>query len=127
MVSLAGSKASSGRSNTSWASSGSFSAPALPAIACVTRAQSCADFASGPTVSRLAESGIAPWRETSPQVGFSPVTPQIAAGRRIDPPVSEPRAAKVARAATIAPEPEEEPPVMCAGFQGLRTWPVWSL
>ncbi len=78
-------------------------------------------------MSREAESGIAPARETRPQVGFRPVTPQIDAGSLIEPPVSEPSAAKVARDATAAPEPEEEPPVMCAGFQGLRTWPVWSL
>ena len=25
--------------------------------------------------------------------------------------------------ATAVPEPEEEPPVMCAGFQALRQWP----
>ena len=41
-----------------------------------------------------------------------PLTPQKVAGRRIEPPVSEPRAAKLARAATEAPEPEDEPPVM---------------
>ena len=33
------------------------------------------------------------------------------AGIRIEPPVSEPRAAKVNRAATAAPDPEDEPPV----------------
>ena len=35
-----------------------------------------------------------------------------AAGPRIEPPVSEPSAAKVSRAATAAPDPDEEPPVM---------------
>ena len=41
-----------------------------------------------------------------------PVTPQADAGRRMEPPVSEPREAKVPPLATAAPEPEEEPPVM---------------
>jgi hypothetical protein len=40
------------------------------------------------------------------------VTPQNAAGPRTDPPVSEPSEPKQARAATAAPEPLEEPPVM---------------
>jgi hypothetical protein len=38
--------------------------------------------------------------------------PQAAAGRRTEPPVSEPSAPNTRRAATAAPEPLEEPPVM---------------
>ena len=63
-------------------------------------------------VSSECESGIAPCRETRPQVVLSPVTPQAAAGRRTEPPVSEPSAPKARRAATAAPEPLEEPPAM---------------
>ena len=69
------------------------------------------------------DSGIAPARLTRPTVVFKPVTPQKCAGMRIEPPVSEPSAAYVRRAATDEPEPEDEPPVICATFQGLRTGP----
>jgi hypothetical protein len=41
------------------------------------------------------------------------------AGMRIEPPVSEPKAMKQLRAATLAPEPPLEPPGMRSGFQGL--------
>jgi hypothetical protein len=54
---------------------------------------------------------------------LNPEVPQNAAGRRIEPPVSEPSAANVARAAVALPEPEDEPPVMRLGSQGLRQWP----
>jgi hypothetical protein len=47
-----------------------------------------------------------------PTVVLKPVTPQKCAGIRIEPPVSEPSAAKVSRAATAEPEPDDEPPVM---------------
>ena len=57
------------------------------------------------------DNGIAPARETRPQVTFSPVMPQKCAGMRIEPPVSEPSAAKVSRAATAEPDPDDEPPV----------------
>ena len=58
------------------------------------------------------DSGIAPARLTRPTVVFNPVTPQKCAGIRIEPPVSEPNAAKVSRAATAEPDPDDEPPVM---------------
>jgi hypothetical protein len=77
----------------------------------------------GPTVSSEKESGMAPVRGTRSKVGLMAEVPQKAAGRRMEPPVSEPRPAKLARAATEAPAPEEEPPGMRAGFQGLRQWP----
>jgi hypothetical protein len=78
---------------------------------------------SGPTVSSEKESGIAPARETRPYVGLIAEVPQKAAGRRMEPPVSEPRPAKLARAATEAPAPDDEPPGMRSTFQGLRQWP----
>jgi len=55
---------------------------------------------------------MAPARLIRPQVVFNPVTPQKCAGIRIEPPVSEPNAAKVSLAATAEPDPDDEPPVM---------------
>ena len=75
------------------------------------RAQSRAVRASGPTLSAEKDSGITPARLTRVCVGFSPVTPHADAGQRMEPPVSDPRAAKVNRAATAAPDPLDEPPV----------------
>ena len=68
--------------------------------------------AKGPRVSSEGDNGMAPNRLTRPQVVFKPVTPLQQAGNRIEPPVSEPMAPKVNRAATAAPEPLDEPPVM---------------
>ena len=82
---------------------------------------------SGPTLSAEKESGITPKRDTRVCVAFSPVTPQMVAGRRMEPPVSLPSAAAKKRAATPAPEPEEEPPVQYAGFHGLWQWPKCAL
>ena len=42
------------------------------------------------------------------------------AGERIEPPVSEPSVIGARPAAAAAPEPDDEPPVKCAVFQGLR-------
>src|SRR5690606_15747164 len=89
----------------------------------VTSPQSSAVRASGPTVSSVKESGMALARLTRPELVLRPVTPQKCAGVRIEPPVSEPSAAGVRRAATAAPEPEDEPPVMCLGFHGLPAGP----
>ena len=63
---------------------------------------------------------MTPLRLTSPKVGMRPTTPQSEAGPRIEPPVSEPSAIGTMPAATAAPEPEEEPPVKCVRFHGLR-------
>src|SRR5215470_17774260 len=46
--------------------------------------------------------------------------PHSPAGPRIEPPVSEPRLAGTNPAATAAPDPDDEPPVKCAVFHGLR-------
>ena len=46
--------------------------------------------------------------------------PHRPAGPRIEPPVSDPRLAGTRPAAIAAPEPDDEPPVKCAVFQGLR-------
>jgi len=52
-----------------------------------------------------------------------PTTPQNAAGWRTEPPVSVPRAAGTAPAATSAAEPPEEPPGTRARSRGWSTRP----
>ncbi len=42
---------------------------------------------------------------------------------RIEPPISEPMASNEVPAASVAPEPPEEPPVVNFGFHGLRVTP----
>jgi len=65
-----------------------------------------------------------------PSVTLSPTTPFHAAGRRTDPPVSEPIAKGTSPAATATPEPLEDPPGVRWTFksQGLtgvpRCWLV---
>src|ERR1700710_2850863 len=94
-----------------------------PAIRPSSSAQSSTVRASGPTVSSDCDSGIAPARLIRPTVVLRPVTPQKCAGIRIEPPVSEPSAANVRRAATAAPDPEDEPPVTRSKAHGLYTGP----
>src|ERR671933_1993302 len=60
-----------------------------------------------------------PWL-TRPRVGLSPTRPHSLAGMRIEPPPSLACASGTSPAATAAAEPPEDPPVECAGFQGLR-------
>src|SRR3954470_18962908 len=99
------------------------SSESAPAIRPSSSAQSSTVRASGPTVSSDCDSGIAPARLTRPTVVFNPVTPQKGAGIRIEPPVSEPSAANVNRAATAEPEPDDDPPVTQSKLQGLHTAP----
>src|SRR6202000_1110343 len=103
------------------------SSGSAPAIRPSSSAQSSADCAKGPTVSSDCDSGIAPARLTRATVVFRPATPQKCAGIRTEPPVSEPSAAEVSRAATADPEPDDEPPVICSTFQGLCTAPKCAL
>ena len=56
-------------------------------------------------------------------MGFTPTTPQSAAGWRIDPPVSEPSPSGAYPAATAAAEPPLEPPGTRDGSCGLRVGP----
>jgi len=58
-----------------------------------------------------------------PRVGFSPTRPLQLAGMRIDPPPSLACATGTMPLATAAPDPPDEPPVECAGFQGLQAGP----
>ncbi len=78
--------------------------------------------ANGPTQSSVVTAGATPSRETRPNVGFSPITPQQAAGPRIEPPVSVPSAASASPSPTAAAEPLDEPPgmrVRACGFSGV--------
>ncbi len=56
-------------------------------------------------------------------MGFTPTTPQKAAGCLTEPPVSEPSAIRTAPAATAAADPPEEPPGTRDGSTGLRVAP----
>src|SRR5262245_50885088 len=67
-------------------------------------------FVTTPIWSSPDANATRPQRETRPYVGFTPTTPQSAAGCRTEPPVSDPRAAGTMRAATAAAEPPDEPP-----------------
>src|SRR5207244_637228 len=73
--------------------------------------------------SREDANAIIPERETSPYVGFMPTIPHRAAGWRIEPPVSVPRAHGARPAATAAALPPEEPPGTRSRSQGLSTGP----
>ena len=64
-----------------------------------------------------------PYLETLPYVGLSPVSPQKAAGCRIDPPVSVPVAIGAKPAATAAADPPEDPPGTRSKFQGFKVGP----
>src|SRR5436305_6909646 len=64
-----------------------------------------------------------PYRDTRPYVGFTPTTPHSAAGWRIEPPVSDPKAAGTNPAATAAALPPLDPPGTRDGSCGLRVGP----
>ena len=76
-----------------------------------------------PTVSNDGASGTMPARETRPIVVFKPITPQNAAGIRIEPPVSVPIASGTSPAATAAADPPLDPPGTRSRFHGLRVDP----
>src|SRR6185312_951139 len=66
----------------------------------------------------------APSRLTRPNVGFSPATPQSAAGRRTEPPASVPMEASTAPEPTVAPDPPLDPLAVRVGSTGLLLRPV---
>ena len=84
-----------------------------------TRISVAASRARKPSTSSDGASAIAPSIGTRPASASRPVTPQQWAGMRNDPAVSEPMAKSTSPAATATPEPEEEPPQMRGGSQGL--------
>ena len=61
--------------------------------------------------------------EIRPRAGFSPTSPQQAAGMRIEPPPSLPWATGTMPAATAAAAPPEEPPGVRCRSHGLRVGP----
>src|ERR1700728_2664263 len=61
-----------------------------------------------------------------PRVGFNPISPQAAAGNRIDPPPSLPCATGTINAATAAQEPPLDPAGVRVTSQGLRVGPQAS-
>ena len=65
-----------------------------------------------------------PNRLTRPNVGRSPVTPQLFAGDNIEPQVSDPIAKGTSPAPTAEPEPLEEPPDHASIFHGFLHGPV---
>src|SRR6266550_2909463 len=67
-----------------------------------------------------------PYRLTRPYVGFTPTTPQNAAGCLTDPPVSDPSARGVTPAAIAAADPPEDPPGTQRTSCGFRVGP-WAL
>ena len=67
--------------------------------------------------------GSSPNRLTSPCVGFSPTTPQYDAGFLMDARASVPMDRNAWPAATAAPDPPLDPPVMWSVFHGLCVAP----
>src|SRR5215469_3425702 len=90
-----------------------------PAMTCSASAASSTVRPHTPIWSSDDANATNPNRLTRPYVGFTPTTPQNAAGWRTEPPVSEPSAIGTTPAATAAAEPPEEPPgtrVQSMGF-----------
>ena len=110
-------------SQSNGASKTVLSRPSGPRIASNTSAQSSAERHSGPILSMVQLSAIAPWRLTRPNVGRRPVTPLRVAGEMIEPRVSVPSAKPTSPAAVAAPEPADDPLAPCSGFQGFRVRP----
>jgi len=77
----------------------------------------------GPILSMDQLRAMAPARETRPNVGRSPVTPQRVHGETMEPHVSVPMAKPTRPAAVAEAEPADEPLEPSFRFQGLRVWP----
>src|SRR5664279_5166946 len=94
-----------------------------PAIAFNMMALSSTVHVKGPQTSAVWESGRMPLRPTRPDVGFRPVSEQKLDGPRIEPPVSVPSEPSTSPVAIAGPQPELEPPGVCAKFQGFLAAP----
>src|SRR5260370_29147167 len=92
-------------------------------MAAKMRAHTSALRALGPILSIEGASAIAPYRLTRPYVGLKPLMPQNAEGQMIEPHGSVPIANAARPAATIAPEPEEEPQVQQVVSHGFLASP----
>ena len=90
-----------------------------PAVASSSSAASAGERAIGPGWSRDLASGQARAPLMRPYVGLSPTTPQNAAGTRIEPPVSLPRASGTSSIATTTADPPLEPPDTRSRIHGL--------
>ena len=95
----------------------------MPVSTAWASAQSATVRAIGPTVSKLAASGIDALVGTAPSAVLSPTTPQHAAGMRTEPPVSVPSASGTMPAASAAALPLLEPPATRSGAVGLTVSP----
>src|SRR4249919_2380816 len=76
-----------------------------------------------PTVSNVWLNGCTPRVGMAFSVGLNPTTPQYAAGRITDPLVCVPIAPVTWPTPTAAADPDDDPPGVCAGSQGLRVLP----
>src|SRR5829696_10224893 len=85
------------------------SRPSGPWMASSTSAQSSTLRQSGPSLSIVHESAMAPVRGTRPNVGRSPVAPLRVAGEEMEPRVSEPIAKPTSPAATADAGPADDP------------------
>src|SRR5215467_12371162 len=93
------------------------SPPARRTISIATCHMSSIELACTPCVLMLVA-----WRSPRlipPCVGFSATLAQYAAGRMIEPPTCVPIAAGTIRAAIAAAEPDDDPPAVRAGSNGL--------
>ena len=97
------------------------------AIASKTIVESRTSFVIGPIWSSEEASATSPRLDTAPYVGFSPTTPQKAAGWRIEPAVSEPSANAANPAATAAVQPPELPPGTLSVSTGFLTGPKYEV
>ena len=94
----------------------------IPASRSSTAAVSATERVSTPSVARKLWPESGP-DEIRPRAGFSPTSPQQAAGIRIEPPPSLPCAIGTIPAATAAAEPPLEPPGVRSRFHGLWVAP----
>src|SRR3954471_9215312 len=93
-------------------------------MTCNPRAASSTVVPKTPIWSSDDANATRPYRLTRPYVGFTPTTPQNAAGCRTEPPVSDPSAISTMPAATAAADPPDEPPGTRSGASGFRVGPT---
>src|SRR2546425_175844 len=98
-----------------------------PAITSSTAAASRTVRASGPTCETWSQPGKPVPSGTRPYEGFTPTSPQNAAGMRTEPPPSLPSAIGPQPLATAAAAPPLLPPGVRSRFHGLRVTPKSGL